>query len=138
MQIAKDSTLSAKLSKALKPLIHFLFPEVHRQDPAYQEISLNLIANILGLGNAATPLGLKAMESLQKKNPKKDTLNNSMLMLVLLNTASLQLIPTTVISIRSSLNSANPTAIIFPVWIATFSAAFVAVIIAKLLIKLGK
>lgn len=138
MQIAKDSTLSAKLSKLLNPIIHFLFPEVSPKDAAYQEISLNLIANILGLGNAATPLGLKAMESLQKKNSKKNLLSNSMAMLVLLNTASLQLIPTTVISIRSSLNSSHPTAIILPVWIATFSAAFVAVMLAKLCIKLGK
>ena len=138
MQIAKDSSLSRKIAKCLKPIIKFLFPDVFETDKAHEEISLNMIANILGLGNASTPLGLKAMESLQEKNKKKDTLSNSMAMLVLLNTASLQLIPTTVISIRASLNSTNPTGIIFPVWIATFSAAFVAVILAKIFIKLGK
>ncbi len=138
MQIAKDSSLSQKLANLIRPLLKFLFPDVKQEDPAHEEISLNIIANILGLGNAATPLGLKAMESLQKSNKKKDTLSNSMLMLVLLNTASLQLIPTTVISIRSSLNSNNPTSIILPVWIATFSAAFIAIIVAKFLIKLGK
>ena len=138
MQIAKDSSLSQKLANLIRPLLKFLFPDVKKEDPAHEEISLNIIANILGLGNAATPLGLKAMESLQKSNKQKDTLSNSMLMLVLLNTASLQLIPTTVISIRSSLNSNNPTSIILPVWIATFSAAFIAIIVAKFLIKLGK
>lgn len=138
MQIAKDSSLSYKFAKFLRPLINFLFPDVDKNDKAHEEISLNIIANILGLGNAATPLGLKAMESLQKKNPKKDTLSNSMAMLVLLNTASLQLIPTTVIAIRTSLNSVNPTSIILPVWIATFSAAFIAIVLAKLFIKLGK
>lgn len=138
MQIAKDSSLSYKFAKFLKPLINFLFSDVDKNDKAHEEISLNIIANILGLGNAATPLGLKAMESLQKKNPKKDTLSNSMAMLVLLNTASLQLIPTTVIAIRTSLNSVNPTSIILPVWIATFSAAFIAIVLAKLFIKLGK
>ena len=138
MQIAKDSSLSQKLANLIRPLLKFLFPDVKQEDPAHEEISLNIIANILGLGIAATPLGLKAMESLQKSNKKKDTLSNSMLMLVLLNTASLQLIPTTVISIRSSLNSNNPTSIILPVWIATFSAAFIAIIVAKFLIKLGK
>lgn len=138
MQIAKDSSLSTKLAKCLKPLIKFLFPDVSETEPAHEEISLNIIANILGLGNAATPLGIKAMESLQKNNKTKDTLNNSMLILVLLNTASLQLIPTTVISIRSSLNSANPTSIILPVWIATLSAAVTAVIVAKIFIRLGK
>lgn len=138
MQIAKDSSLSNLIAKALKPLIKFLFPDVHETDKAHKEISLNITANILGLGNAATPLGLKAMESLQEKNPSKNILSNSMAMLVLINTASLQLIPTTVIAIRTSLDSINPTSIILPVWIATFSAAFVAVLLAKLLIKLGK
>lgn len=138
MQIAKDSSLSKKLAKILKPFIKFIFPDVSEGEKAHEEISLNIIANILGLGNAATPLGLKAMDSLQEKNDKKDTLSNSMAMLVLLNTASLQLIPTTVISIRASLNSQNPTSIILPVWIATFSAAFVAIALAKIFIKLGK
>jgi len=78
------------------------------------------------------------MESLQKKNTNKDTLSNSMAMLVLLNTASLQLIPTTVIAIRTSLNSKDPTSIILPVWIATFSAALIATLLAKFLIKIGK
>lgn len=138
MQIAKDSSLSKKLARFLRPFIKFIFPDVSENEKAHQEISLNIIANILGLGNAATPLGLKAMDSLQEKNDKKDTLSNSMAMLVLLNTASLQLIPTTVISIRASLNSENPTSIILPVWIATFSAAFVAIFLAKTFIKLGK
>ena len=138
MQIAKDSSLSQKLAKCLKPLIRFLFPDVNENEPAHEEISLNIIANFLGLGNAATPLGLKAMESLQKKNTSKDTLSDSMAILVLINTASLQLIPTTVIALRSSLSSKSPTSIILPVWIATFSAAFVAILFAKLFIKLGK
>lgn len=138
MQIAKDSSLSKRLAKLLRPVIKFLFPDVDEKDKAHEEISLNIIANILGLGNASTPLGLKAMESLQEKNDNKKVLSNSMAILVLLNTASIQLIPTTVIAIRSSLNSVNPTSIIFPVWIATFSAAFVAILIAKILIKLGK
>lgn len=138
MQIAKDSSLARRLAKLLSPLIRFLFPDVSSDEPAHEEISLNMIANILGLGNASTPLGLKAMESLQKKNPNKDTLSNSMAMLVLINTASIQLIPTTVIAIRTSLNSENPTSIILPVWVATLSAALAAVISAKICIKLKK
>lgn len=138
MQIAKDSSLSKKLAKALKPLMKLLFPDVNENEPAHEEISLNIIANFLGLGNASTPLGLKAMESLQKKNPNKNVLSNSMAILVLLNTASIQLIPTTVIAIRTSLNSSNPTSIIFPVWVSTFFAAFIAILVAKILIKLGK
>ena len=138
MQIAKDSSLSKKFARMLKPFIKFLFPDVDEKDSAHEEISLNMIANILGLGNASTPLGLKAMESLQEKNANKNTLSNSMAMLVLINTASMQLIPTTVIAIRSSLNSENPTSIIFPVWVATICASIAAIFAAKIFIKLGK
>ena len=138
MQIAKDSSLSEKLSKLLCPLIHFLFPKVKKNSNAYNEISLNIIANILGLGNAATPLGIKAMQSLQDENPHKDTLSNSMAMLVLLNTASLQLIPTTVIALRTSLNSENPTGIILPVWLSTICAAISGIVAVKFFIKIGK
>ena len=138
MKIAENSSLSKKLSNILKPVIRFLFPDIKKDDPSYELISLNMIANILGLGNAATPLGLNAMKSLQEKNTCKKTLSNSMVMLILLNTASLQIIPTTVIAIRSSLNSANPTSIIFPVWISTILAAVAGVFTVKLFIKIGK
>ena len=94
-----------------------------------------MIANILGLGNAATPLGIKAMKTMQRKNIKKDTLSNSMMMFIVLNTASIQLIPTNVIAIRTSLNSNNPTTIIIPVWIATVIAAIVGISFTKILIK---
>ena len=79
--------------------------------------------------------GLKAMKTMQKENPKKDTLTNSMAMFIIINTASIQIIPTTVIAIRSSLNSSNPTSIIMPVWIATISAAIAGVVMAKILMK---
>ena len=101
-------------------------------------INMNMVANILGLGNAATPLGLKAMESLQKENTKKNQLSNSMIMLIVLNTASIQIIPTTVIAIRNSLGSNNPTIIILPVWIATICAAIIGIIVTKILIKYCK
>ena len=92
-------------------------------------------ANILGLGNAATPLGLKAMQSMQDENEEKDTLTDSMMMFIVLNTASIQLIPTTVIAIRNSLGSSNPTGIVFPVWIATIAAAIAGVAMTKIIIK---
>lgn len=135
MQIAKKTSLMKKLTKLFSPLISFLFPELRKNSKAYEEISLNMVANLLGLGNASTPLGLKAMETLQKENDKKDTLSNSMAMFIVLNTASLQLIPTNVIAIRSSLGSSAPSSIIIPVWIATLVAAIVAIISTKILIK---
>lgn len=123
MQIANNTSIVTKLTKFLNPIIKFLFPDLKDNFKIQKEISMNMIANILGLGNAATPLGLKAMKSLQRENKKKDTLSNSMMMLIVLNTASIQLIPTTVIAIRNSLGSENPTSILFPVWIATIVAA---------------
>ena len=138
MNIAKKSSLSQRISKLLSPIIHFLFPEIKNNDTVYDEISLNITANILGLGNAATPLGVKAMKSLQRINTNKDTLSNSMIMLTLLNTASLQIIPTTIVAIRSSLNSLNPTSIILPVWISTFLAAIAGIFAVKLFIRIEK
>lgn len=135
MQIAKKTTLIDKLTNFLNPVMKILFPEIQKQNPVHKEISMNMVANILGLGNAATPLGLKAMKTMQKENSKKDTLTNSMAMFIIINTASIQIIPTTVIAIRSSLGSTNPTSIIIPVWGATICAAFAGVIAAKILMK---
>jgi len=138
MKIAQTTTLTAKLSRLLKPVINFLFPDTKNNKQIQEEISMNMIANILGLGNAATPLGLKAMTTMQKENPKKDTLTNSMAMFIIINTASIQLIPTTVIAIRTSLGSSNPTKIILPVWVATICAAIAGVTCAKILSRRKK
>ena len=136
MQIANKTSLIQKLSKLLSPFLNYLFPKLTDNSKIKKEISMNIIANILGLGNAATPLGLKAMDSMQKENIKKDTLSDSMMMFIVLNTASIQLIPTTVIAIRTSLNSQNPASIVFPTWIATVIAACSAIFATKILIKL--
>lgn len=138
MKIAQRTTFVSKLTNILKPIINFLFPEMKKNEQAKQEISMNIIANLLGLGNAATPLGLKAMKTMQKENEKRDTVSNSMAMFIVLNTASLQLIPTTVIAIRTSLNSTNPTSIILPVWGATIAAAIAGVTVTKIFIKCNK
>ena len=138
MKIAQQTNFVAKLTKLLRPIIIFLFPDCKNNEKAKEEISMNMIANILGLGNAATPLGLKAMKTLQKDNSKKDTVSHSMAMFIVINTASMQLIPTTVIAIRTSFNSNNPTQIIFPVWGVTIAAFLAAVIATKIFIFLDK
>ncbi len=135
MNIATNTNIMKILNTLLRPIIKFLFPEIKENQKAQSEISMNMVANILGLGNAATPLGLKAMETLQKENKNKEALSNSMIMLIVINTASIQIIPTTIIAIRSSLGAKNPTSIIVPVWIATICAAVIGVTVAKLLIK---
>lgn len=135
MQIASKTSIIKYLSKLLKPIMKKIFPDINEKDEVHNQITMNIIANIMGLGNAATPLGLKAMKSMQKRNKEKDKLSNSMAMLIVLNTASIQIIPTTVIAIRNSLESENPTAMIVPVWIATIFAAFSALFFAKILMK---
>ncbi len=135
MELASNTNVQKYLSKFLTPIIKKIFNKIDIKSKAYNIIIMNVIANILGLGNAATPLGLKAMNELQKENYNKDILSDNMMILILLNTASLQIIPTTVIAIRSSLGSENPSNIIFPVWISTVSAAVVGVIVVKIIIK---
>ena len=135
MKIATSTSLTQKLIKFLQPIISFIFPEIKDEKKISKEISMNMVANILGLGNASTPLGLKAMDSMQKQNPDKNKLSNSMAMFILINTASLQIIPTTVMAIRSSLGSENPAKIILAVWIATITAFITAITAGKILSK---
>ena len=135
INVATNTNIMKIMNKMLKPIVKFLFSEIRENQKAQNEISMNMVANILGLGNAATPLGLKAMETLQEENKNKQELSNSMIMLIVVNTASIQIIPTTIIAIRSSLGAENPTSIIVPVWIATICAAIVGITVTKLLIK---
>lgn len=138
MEIASKTDIIKYLSAILQPIIKKIFYNLDSNKKSYNNIIMNIIANILGLGNAATPLGLKAMGELQKENANKDELSDNMMMLIVLNTASLQIIPTTVIVVRKSLGSNNPTQIIFPVWIATVCAAVVGILVAKIIIKLTR
>lgn len=133
MEVASKTQIIEYLSKILRPITKKLFSNLNEK--SYNSIIMNIIANILGLGNAATPLGLKAMSELQKENNNKEELSDNMMMLIVLNTASLQIIPTTIIAIRSSLGSENPTKIIFPVWISTICAAIVGIICIKIIIR---
>lgn len=135
IKIIYKTSMIEKLTKIIYPIMRILFPKLKKEEKAYKEISMNIIANILGLGNAATPLGLKAMESLQEKNNDKKRLSDSMIMFIVINTASLQLIPTTVIAIRTSLGSSNPSGIVGPVLLSTICAAVVAIILTKIFVK---
>lgn len=132
MKIAEKSGLVKRTALMAKPVLKSLFPKIPRNHPALGAIIMNLAANILGLGNAATPLGLKAMAELQKLNPVKHAASNEMAMFLVLNAASLQLIPTTVIAIRSQAGSENPAEIICTIWIASAIAALTGIISAKI------
>lgn len=136
MEIVKNTSIMNKLTKLLRPLLKWLFPEANQN--ALEDISVNTVSNILGLGNAATPAGIKAMQELQETNKDKKRLSNSMMMLIVLNTTSIQIIPTTVIAIRTVLNSSNPTGIILPIWFSTIIGTLVGVITTKILISRSK
>ena len=135
MHIAYKSKLINIILKILDPVIKKLFPEVKNNIKIKKEISMNMIANILGIGNAATPLGIKAMQTMQIENKNKEILSNSMMMFIVINTASIQLIPTTIIAIRTALKSSNPTDIVFPIWIASICSIISAVFVTKIFIK---
>lgn len=131
MRIAEDSGLLYKLSSLFRPLISKLFPEVPSDHPAMGYILSNMIANMFGLGNAATPLGIKAMEELKELNGGKKETSRSMITFLAINTASITLIPTTVIAIRMNYNSANPTDIVGPTLVATAVSAVAAIFIDR-------
>lgn len=131
MRIAEDSGLLSKLSALFKPLISKLFPEVPSSHPAMGYILSNMIANMFGLGNAATPLGIKAMEELKELNGGRNEASRSMITFLAINTASITLIPTTVIAIRMNYDSANPTDIVGPTLVATAVSAVAAILIDR-------
>jgi spore maturation protein A len=133
MRIAEAAGLVTLLGRALRPVLRWLFPEVPAEHPAAGAIVLSVAANMLGLNNAATPLGIKAMEELQALNPAKDTATNAMVTFMALNTSGVQLIPATMIGVLAAAGAQNPTLIIAPSIIATFIGTVAALIAAKLL-----
>jgi len=137
MQIAQDSELLKKMANSLAPILGKLFPSVPKNNPAIGYIASNVIVNMMGLGSAATPFGLKAMDELQKINPKKDTASSSMITFLILNTGGVTIIPTTIISLRALHGSANPTEIIISAVLATMCAA-ISGLILDLIIRKSK
>ena len=119
LKIAEHSGLVEGLGKLLTPFVRRLFPEIPDKDPAFFAILMNFSANLLGIGNAATPFGIKAMERLQELNPDKKQATSSMITFLVLNTSCMTLMPTTVMALRSSAGSADPAAIVLPTVIAS-------------------
>jgi spore maturation protein A len=133
MRVAEAAGLVTLVGRALRPVLRWLFPEVPPEHPAAGAIVLALAANMLGLNNAATPLGIKAMEELQELNPDKDVATNGMVTLMAITTAGVQFIPASMIGVLAAAGSTNPTAIIAPTIVATFIGTIAAVIAARLL-----
>lgn len=136
MKIAEKSGIVEFISKLLNPLARLIFPEIPKNSSITGDIAMNFSANALGLANAATPIGIKAMEGLQEINEDKESASDSMCTLLAMNTAGFQLIPATVIAILAANGSNNPTEIIIPTLIVTSTAFISAIIIAKIFQKI--
>jgi spore maturation protein A len=135
MKIAEKSGLIKALTKKMQPILRFLFPGIPDQHPAKKYIATNMIANMLGLGWAATPPGLKAMEKLQELNPNKTVASDAMCTFMIINISSVQLLPVNILAYRSQYGSANPAEIIGPALLATIVSTIVGVAFAKIMMK---
>src|SRR2546423_14151850 len=136
VRLAERAGLVQRIARALRPIMRRLFPDVPPEHPAMGSMLMNMAANMLGLGNAATPLGLRAMRDLEQLNPRPGIASNAMCTFLAINTASVQLIPATAIALLAAAGSARPTAIVGTALLATLCAAMVAITSAKLLEKL--
>lgn len=135
MNIAKVSGLLGKISNLISPLLTKVFPDIPKGHESIGFITSNMIANMLGLGNAATPFGLKAMKSLQELNNKKDTASRSMITFLVMNTSGLTIVPTTIISLRMMYGSVNPTDIVLPCFLASFISLIGSILIDRFIAK---
>lgn len=132
MEIAERSGVTKGISKLLSPLIKLIFPRIRKEKDALEAITMNITANVLGLGNAATPLGLEAMRRLQNINSDTSRASDEMVVFVVMNTAAMHIIPTTVATLRGQYGSVSPMSILPASFLTSFCALFVAVISAKL------
>ncbi len=133
LKVAEKSGLVDRMAAAIRPVMRLLFPELPAKSSAMGSMIMNITSNMLGLGNAATPLGLKAMQELQKLNLRKESATNAMCLFLVINAAPPVFIPATVMSLRSSAGSANPGFIIVPALLASLAALTVGIISCKLL-----
>lgn len=132
VNIAKKSGLLDKLANLLTPILKIIFPEIPKNHKAFSYISINIIMNMLGVGNAATPFGLKAMKSLQELNKNKDTASRSMITFIIMNTAAVTIIPTTIISLRIANRSLNPMEIVPYIIITSTLSCIIGLILDRL------
>lgn len=135
LRVAEEAGLTRVVARLLRPVMRRLFPEVPADHPAMTAMVLNVSANALGLGNAATPMGLKAMEELQTLNPRSDTATDAMVLFLVINTSSVQLIPATVVALRTAGGAQEPTSIVGPTLLATAVSTLVGIVAARLLAR---
>ena len=137
MKIGEDSGMVRKLARFLSPVLTKLFPEVPKDHPALSSIFMNVSANMLGLDNAATPMGLKAMQELQELNKEKETATNAMIMFLVLNTSGLTIIPISIMAYRQQMGAADPTDVFIPLLLTTMCSTFVGLLTVSIRQKIN-
>ncbi|MBR3589296.1 MAG: spore maturation protein A [Clostridia bacterium] len=136
MKIAEKSELTKVICNMLRPLFSFLYKSIDKNSLTARAMSMNITANLLGLGNAATPLGLEAMRRMQEENPDKSRATDDMVVFVVMNSAAMRLIPTTVATLRTQFGSASPMEIMPATWLSTLLSLFAGVTVAKLISRI--
>ncbi len=137
LKISEKSGLTGVISKLIKPILRRVFPNLDPRGPAFSAITMNVLANLMGMGNAATPAGIEAMERLDVLNGGSKHPSREMCFFVILNTASIQLIPTTIMALRGSAGSRNPGMILVPIWITSAVALIMAMLFMRVIDRRG-
>lgn len=138
MKIADNAGISDIIGKILSPITRLIFPSLDKKSSSMRKITMNITANLLGMGNAATPLGIEAMKELSVKNRDSEYASDEMCTFVVLNTASFQLIPTTIIALRAAAGSVNPSEIVFAIWVASAVSLTSALVAVKIMLWCSK
>ncbi len=131
MEVLKDAGLISKLSRLLSPFLKLFFPDAYKKRSGAEEISANISANLLGIGNAATPLALCAMKKLQDNNRYADRASDDMITLAVLNTASISIVPSTLLALRRAAGSASPFSVVIPIWICSLASSALALLLCR-------
>lgn len=138
MAVLREAGVIRRLARLLSPILRLFFPNAYAAGEGIEEISANVSANLLGMGNAATPFALRAMEKLQRQNPHPEVATGEQITLAVLNTASFSLLPTTLLALRREAGSARPYAVLLPVWITSALCATLALVLCRCMGKAGK
>ena len=133
MKVLERAGMIERLARLLSPLLRFFFPDAYKKGEGCSEIAANISANLLGIGNAATPLAICAMKKLQKNNPTPSVASGDMITLAVLNTASISIVPSTILSLRRAAGSADPFSVVVPIWICSACTSALALILCRML-----
>ncbi len=132
LQVLREAGAIRAITKMIRPILKLFFPEASKHDDISEDIAANIAANMLGVGNAATPLALSAMEKLQRINPEPERASADMITLAVLNTSSVSLVPSTILTLMRAAGASDPFAVVLPIWITSFTCAFVSLVLSRI------